>query len=592
MGFADQLLTGYKIGSGIRGKYDERKKQAGMKDAVSAVKDPRMQTQQEQMLEQQTMGEDSDFNEDQNWRPTSADWSNMRLKGAEKIMETGGSLEDVERFQSYVDNKQKQGIQKYSNMAADALDRGDIDAAARYLDVGYGYLDDGVLLQSSNVNGQLMSFAKDEATGDMIEVPVPFRSGDDIRRMAQAHTDNNAFLNYSWGRHKFEKEFGLKESADERAENADQRAAAAEGRAQERHPLDMRKAEVEIAEKEGKMQTDEYGVTTGSTGGARGIAGAAGWSNTELNAAHDDFRTTMNRFDPNDPNYVDTPANKLDLYGDYNNPNPKGFQTVQQHGIGLMDVNPGIQAQTAHGAAEKLARLTMASPEAYAKYMDRNAKEDVNSPTGYSVNIDGRNFNLPVHLAPDGGAFAREYQKYYASQTAGGKRYKKKDRPGLPEWYRKKHGIEETNTRSASPAAVGAGQPPARAVQPPASPVRQQQGVPAQSPSPAGAQAVRPPAPGLNATGYTKPGQTYIGDLEAPSGGGAGTGGGPGGGITSQVTAMVGDEIARTIDPRTGKASMDRETARELLDQLRGFKSQEADVLRDVLKEIISGKRR
>jgi hypothetical protein len=566
-----------------------------MKEALSTVQDPQMQTQQEQMLEQQTQGfDDTDA---QQWRPSSADWGNMRINGAKKIMESGGSLDDVQKFQKYVDDKQKNGIQKYANLAATALEQGNVDAAARYMDVGYGYMDDGVLLQSSNVNGQLMAFPKNEQTGELIDTPVPL-SPDAIRRQAQAFTDNDAFLRWSWGKSQFDKEFGLKEDANKRAE--------------ELQPGKVRKQDADIA----KAEQGERGVisgTKGSTGGTSGgIANAAGWKTTDLNAVQDDIRKTFDSFNLGSQTYAGIPRGKEDIYTPENAPKTHALT------YGLVDVNPGISAGTAVVAGEKLAKLRAQGGNALNSKI---IKVDPNSPSGFTIKLNNQKFNLPIRLAPDGGAYAEAYFKK-KGVTLGGKGgvvdYMKREPLSQTPWYAKKYKLEG-GQQAAPPSAI---QTPPPSVQPQAAP---QQAVPTQQPQAAPQQAVPqqapPPAPGLRVpTDFQTQAPTQAPPMALMGGSNPNQAGQPlpdearrmavatqGGSLQQkgsprknspaqraidQAVNAVFDEFMQWQDPSSpGGFDMDQETIKQFETVLRGMHSERADQMRAKLKELKKSRR-
>ena len=559
--FSQNLLTGYQIGSNMRSRLDTRKKQKGMRSALEGIEEPRMQTEQEAMLEEQTAGVDEQ--DAQSWRPTAADWGNMRTQGAQKILDSGGSLEDVERYQAFVDQKQKTGIEKYSNLAATALEKGDIDAAAKYMDVGYGYMDDGVLLQTANVDGQLMAFPKDEKTGELLDKPIPV-TPEMIRRQAQAFTDQDAFLRWSWGKHTFEKEFGLKQKADTRAEEA--------------QPGKLRKTDAEIA----KLEQKETGVVSGKGGtGEGGLAAVVGWKINDLNSVHDDVRKTFSSYNEDSVDYAGVPRGKEEIYSVENAPKTQALT------YGLIDVNPGISAGAAVNVGEKLAQLRAQGNEAFSAYMNKNVKPDPNSPSGFSVRVNNQKYNLPIRLAPDRGQAAEAYfaKKGVSLGGAGGvAQYQKRAPLSETPWYQKKYGIEQPQARRVQ-----------RAVQAPQTQAPRQalQGTrPSPPPPPATQQAVptqpqaQPPAEGLSTPGYQGGYTPDERSLAVATQGGSLRRNSPTQRAINTAVSGIREEIMQWYDPQSKRFDMDRETIKEFEGMLRGLRSQEADRLRDILKEV------
>jgi hypothetical protein len=428
MAFADNLLTGYKIGTSARGAYDERKKKEGMADAVGMVTDPEQQNEQQAMLEEQTLGfDDMDA---QQWQPSTQDWVNIRKKGEARILESGGALEDVQAYNDYITNKQMKGLQDNSAAAADAMERGDLTNAARLIDNAYAYLPNGGFSQTANVDGQLMSFFKDEATGEMTEVPVPV-TPDRLRLMAQAYSDPAAFSATAWDRK-------LAEGAADRDER---RVANTEATGATTRDLNRIRTAREM---EG-----EVGVSGGTGKGTGGEGGASyGWGKlSDRDRVLTAIDNKLSKANLGNPEFWDIGPNKQHLYGaDYEDfmDNPQyseNLSSVQNYSSSFTEINPGITSERAIKAGEYFTELNNAGPDQRNEYLKNNGRPSAQSPTGFQIYVDNKWLNAPPELTPRAAVFEQAASQYaannpqYVAGGGGGRMYMKKprlDTSGIP----------------------------------------------------------------------------------------------------------------------------------------------------------------
>ncbi len=569
MGFAQNFATGFGVGRDIGKTVQANRRRKGMAAALSDVQEPAIPTEQQQMLSDQT----ADFAPEDaaQYMPTTTDWIQLRRNGAKKILDSGGSMEDVVKFQQYVDQTQKQGLEQYGTAAAVALEQGDPDTAARYLETAYSYLPDSLTVKATNVDGQLLAFPMSEKDGQLVAQPVPV-TPEYIRKQLLALTDNNAFLAFAEDNKRWKEDSARKN-----------KTAAAQIRAND----------VRAAETEQKLRTPEYGVL--SSKGAQQAASAVGWKTADLTREASRLNDLFTQFNAdNYEKFTGIPTTLADVYGvavdsttDMTPEEKQVFDAnlrkVQQAAFGILETNPGIPANTALREAEELVRIVNKGKDYYAKYFAKNAKEDPNSPSGYSVRIDKRKINLPVFLAPDGGARAEQWAKR-KNLPAGAVTYLKRPAAGLPEWYKKKYGIKDD-----SPVAVAP--PPAVAQQPALPPQAQATAGPAPSQQAALPPQAQPPAQAAASQGVVTP-PPPIGNLSLPTSAlPQQAAGSPGLQNLIQreqgVVDGVAAELEQYVDPQTGQLDIPWQRAKVLVTQLAGLDSPPAVQLRDNLLNYI-----